>query len=248
MKNPLVVSLPEIDSTNAEMHRRMSLVPDLPHGTTVVAEYQTAGRGQQGNRWESQAGMNLTFTLLLRPRYITAAQSFILSQLVSLSIVEVLSRYLPGTVIKWPNDIYYGDSKLAGILIENRLQGETLDSSIVGIGLNINQLSFSTSLPNPVSLSQIIEHSVDREELLSLLVETISRTVADYIPADEAAVADRYRASLYRGKGFYPYFDLLAREPIRAEIAGVDSSGTLSLRTESGEIRRYLFKEVQYCL
>lgn len=118
MTDERIVYLPETDSTNSEIRRRLVECPDMRGGTVVVADFQTAGRGQKGNSWESQSGKNLLFSILLRPRRMAAAHSFILSQLVSLSIVEVLGRYIPDVSIKWPNDIYYRDRKLVGILIE----------------------------------------------------------------------------------------------------------------------------------
>ena len=146
-----------------------------------------------------------------------AAHSFILSQLVSLSIVEVLGRYIPDVSIKWPNDIYYRDRKLVGILIENDMQGVDVALSIVGIGVNVNQIHFLSSAPNPVSLAQVLGYEVDMRVL-------------------------------YRSKGFHDYFDVLAQESIRAEVVGVEPSGRLSLRTDTGEIRNYVFKEVRYIL
>lgn len=117
-----MIYLPETDSTNSEIRRRLVECPDMCSGTVVVVDFQTAGRGQKGNSWESQSGKNLLFSILLRPRRMMAVHSFILSQLVSLSIVEVLGRYIPDVSIKWPNDIYYRDRKLVGILIENDMR------------------------------------------------------------------------------------------------------------------------------
>ena len=140
MTDERIVYLPETDSTNSEIRRRLVECPDMRGGTVVVADFQTAGRGQKGNSWESQSGKNLLFSILLRPRRMAAAHSFILSQLVSLSIVEVLGRYIPDVSIKWPNDIYYRDRKLVGILIENDMQGVDVALSIVGIGVNVRYI------------------------------------------------------------------------------------------------------------
>ena len=147
MTDERIVYLPETDSTNSEIRRRLVECPDMRGGTVVAADFQTAGRGQKGNSWESQSGKNLLFSILLRPRRMAAAHSFILSQLVSLSIVEVLGRYIPDVSIKWPNDIYYRDRKLVGILIENDMQGVDVALSIVGIGVNVNQIHFWSSGP-----------------------------------------------------------------------------------------------------
>ncbi len=248
MTDERMIYLSETDSTNSEIRRRLVECPDMCSGTVVVVDFQTAGRGQKGNSWESQSGKNLLFSILLRPRRMMAVHSFILSQLVSLSIVEVLGRYIPDVSIKWPNDIYYRDCKLVGILIENDMQGADVALSIVGIGVNVNQTHFLSSAPNPVSLAQVLRHTVDRDMLLGQLVDTITTSVETYSPADNTSVSLAYMRALYRSKGFHDYFDVLAQEPIRAEVVGVEPSGRLSLRTDTGEVRNYVFKEVRYIL
>ena len=248
MTDERIVYLPETDSTNSEIRRRLVECPDMRGGTVIVADFQTAGRGQKGNSWESQSGKNLLFSILLRPRRMAAAHSFILSQLVSLSIVEVLGRYIPDVSIKWPNDIYYRDRKLVGILIENDMQGVDVALSIVGIGVNVNQIHFLSSAPNPVSLAQVLGYEVDRDMLLGQLVDAVTTSLETYSPAYDTSVSLAYMRVLYRSKGFHDYFDVLAQESIRAEVVGVEPSGRLSLRTDTGEIRNYVFKEVRYIL
>lgn len=248
MTDENLIYLPETDSTNAEMHRCLARKPDLPQGTTVCVDFQTAGRGQQGNRWESERGANVLFSVLLRPVALAAARSFVLSQLVSLSIVEVLSRYLPDVTVKWPNDIYYRDKKLVGILIENDMQGCEVSLSIAGIGVNVNQTVFLSSAPNPVSMAQVLGRELDRRTLLDELVDTIVSAINSYIPGDDEAISRRYRQILYRNTGYYPYFDVLAQESISAEVVKVEPSGRLTVRTDRGEERSYMFKEIQYIL
>ena len=149
--------LAETDSTNTYL-QQLDADRHLPEGYIAYTDTQRAGRGQRGNSWESQPGKNLTFSLLLRPEHIPANQQFLLSQAVSLAATDVLNRYASGFSIKWPNDIYWEDKKIAGILIENVLSGSTFARSIVGIGLNINQERFISDAPNPVSLFQITGH------------------------------------------------------------------------------------------
>ena len=244
----MIFSLSETDSTNARLRQMLADAPDLPHGTAVAADFQTAGRGQRGNSWESQRGENLLFSILLRPERIAAARSFVLSQLVSLAIADVLSRYVSGIEIKWPNDIYWRDRKLVGILVENNICGTAVSASIAGIGVNVNQTRFLSAAPNPVSLAQITGAPLDREPLLSALVERVTAAVADYRPGDDAAVASRYRSRLYRGEGFHSYYDVRAQEVVTAAVERVEPSGLLVLRTFAGEERAYAFKEVQYLL
>ncbi|MDE6653825.1 MAG: biotin--[acetyl-CoA-carboxylase] ligase, partial [Muribaculaceae bacterium] len=138
-----IIYVDEADSTNnllaAESHR-------LSHGTALMARRQTAGKGQRGNSWEAAPGKNLTFSLLLRPQSILASHQFELLQVVAISIVKVLRSQLDTDeiYIKWPNDIYYRDKKICGILIENSISGISIERSIVGIGINVNQDVFTS--------------------------------------------------------------------------------------------------------
>jgi len=146
----------------------------LPEGTVIMAESQYAGRGQQQNRWHSEAGKNLTFSLLLKPGFLPLAQQFDLTRGVSLGIINALEPLLGGQLkIKWPNDIYYADQKLGGILIENLVQGEQIKNSVIGIGLNINQDNFPLEVPNAVSLKQILHKDYDLKLLLSEICKNI---------------------------------------------------------------------------
>ena len=146
--------LAETDSTNTYL-QQLDADRHLPEGYIVYTDAQRAGRGQRGNSWESQPGKNLTFSLLLRPEHIPANQQFLLSQAVSLAVTDVLNRYASGFSIKWPNDIYWEDKKIAGILIENVLSGSTFARSIVGIGLNITRSVSSAMPPTPCRCSRL---------------------------------------------------------------------------------------------
>jgi len=131
-----------IHSTNSLMYDEVSNTPDLNEGYVIRTDYQTSGRGQIGNTWESKSGKNLL-----------AEDQFLVSKIICLSLVELLNEYdLEKVRIKWPNDIYVGDKKIAGILIQNMLQGKQIKASIIGIGLNVNQEFFESEAPNPTSL------------------------------------------------------------------------------------------------
>lgn len=242
----MIIRLSETDSTNAQLRRMLADTPDLPHGTAVAADFQTAGRGQRGASWESRRGENLMFSILLRPTQIAAARSFTLSQLVALATVEALDGYVLDLRIKWPNDIYYRDRKLAGTLIENDIHGAELSASIAGIGINVNQTDFSAALPNPVSLAQIVNAPLDRDSLLENLVSRIADATARHTPSDDDTVAARYRSRLYRNEGFHPYYDVRAQETILAAMVRVEPTGTLVLRTTAGDERAYTLKELKY--
>ena len=163
--SPRIIRLEETTSTNSYL-RQLLFKESLPEGSVVVAQTQTAGRGQIGNVWESETGKNLTFSIVLYPDCIPANRQFLISQITSLSVKETLEAYTNDVAVKWPNDIYWKDKKICGMLIENDLSGHNMYCSIIGIGINVNQAVFFSDAPNPVSLCQIIGKEIDKEELL----------------------------------------------------------------------------------
>lgn len=216
--------------------------------TTVTAEFQTAGKGQHGNSWESEEGKNLLFSLVLYPTFLEARRQFVLSQVVSLAIKEELSRWSNEITIKWPNDIYWQDRKICGILIENDLCGHTISRSISGIGININQEVFRSDAPNPVSLKQITGKEHDRQEILANVLRRIQiyyngLQLEDFDTYSDE-IATRYARSLYRRRGYHPYEDAGGR--FLARLLRVEQDGRFVLEDESGKEREYLFKEVQF--
>ena len=144
-----IIWLERVDSTNDEARRHISEIDNL---SVVSALEQTKGRGQRGNTWLSLAGENLTFSLIVKDFRIKSNEQSAISQATALSLTKLLGRYGIEARIKWPNDIYTGDNKICGILIENSLKGMEIDWSIIGIGLNVNQTSFPEHLPNPTSM------------------------------------------------------------------------------------------------
>lgn len=239
-----IIYVDEADSTNSVLAKSAA---KFEHGTAIAAHAQTAGRGQRGNNWEAEPWKNLTFSLLLKPVSITASHQFELSQTVSLSIVKVLRSQLntDEVYIKWPNDIYYRDQKICGILIENVLQGARIVQSIVGIGLNVNQRVFCSDAPNPVSMINITDQTFDLDTLLEYLVTQI---VADFDHYEEklnpTQLAARYRFMLWRGEGYWPYRDNITGEQFEARIAAIAPTGHLTLATRDGAFHTYAFKEV----
>ena len=232
-----VVHIDETDSTNRWLKDQRS--SDV---SVVVADYQTAGKGCGSNSWESERGKNLTFSVLLHPKEIPASCQFRISEIVSVAPRKVLEQYLSPLTIKWPNDIYVGDRKICGILIENRLQGSSILDSIVGIGLNVNQTAFLSDAPNPVSMKQVLGREVDREELLQLFLKELEAVYAMDI---ESLSAD-YRQSLYRRDGFYDYQD--AGGMFKAKLLNVQDDGRLVLLDTDGKARYYAFKEVSFII
>jgi len=169
-----LITIKQVDSTNNFLKNSLSNSKPLPEGTVIMAESQTAGRGQQQNRWHSEDGKNLTFSLLLKPVFLPVTQQFDLTRAISLGIINALTPLLGDKLkIKWPNDIYYNDYKLGGILIENIIQGSQIKNSVIGIGLNINQDSFPLEVPNAMSLKQILHRDYDLKFLLSEICKNI---------------------------------------------------------------------------
>ena len=229
-----IVHIDETDSTNQWMKHHLS-----DTDFCVVADYQTAGRGCGSNTWESERGQNLLFSVLLHPLSVPASKQFHISMAVSVAISEALEQYIGDVSIKWPNDIYWRNGKICGILIEQTLKGTAIRECIVGVGLNVNQRAFHSSAPNPVSLWQISGQPTDRMLLLNDILQRLKRLMAE-------DVRQRYLQRLYRRRGFHPYTD--ARGAFMAEIAIVEDDGHLLLRDDSGHERRYAFKEVQFVM
>lgn len=231
-----IIHIPETDSTNRYL-RELKAEGDV----LVQTDYQTAGRGCGTNRWESERGQNLLFSLLIHPKQVPASKQFLISMVTANSISKVVSKYVENVSVKWPNDIYVGDRKICGILIQNTLQGGTIKDSVIGVGLNVNQLCFVSDAPNPVSLANLTGRTFDREQLLHELLEAFE---AEW--ADSEGVRARYLAQLYRRKGFFRYRD--AYGEFVAELVTVEDDGHLVLRCVDGNTHRYAFKEVQFII
>lgn len=216
-------------------------------GDVIVAESQSAGRGQRGHRWESEVGQNLTFSLVLEPTFVAPANQFLLSEAVALGVVDMLDGYGIGAKIKWTNDIYVGDRKLAGILIEHKLQGASLARTIVGIGLNVNQRDFPSDLPNPVSMVLLRHFEFDRDEVLDRLVKTIMARYEQLRSGDDGPLQQDYHNRLYR-LGMLDWYALPSGRRFRGTIMGVRPTGALVIENEKRERSEYLFKEVEFTI
>lgn len=193
--------------------------------------------------------MNLTFSTVLYPSALKAREQFTLSMLIALSVYDTLSTYAEGFSIKWPNDIYWKDKKICGILIENELEGAYLLRCIAGIGVNINQEHFVSPAPNPVSLKQILGRETDKQEVLESILK---RLFSYYIPLIsqkpniKETIHSDYLNAQYRHKGMYPYRD--ENGEFKASLETIEPDGHLLLRDENGMLRKYAFKEVQYII
>ena len=276
-----IMWLDSVDSTNSEAKRRIS---DIDNLSVLSALSQSEGRGQKGNKWSSVPGENLTFSIVLKfgeqtvgkagpgvaenaglsvagkPRLVVAArEQFVLTEITSLSIVEFLSRHGIKAKIKWPNDIYVGDKKICGVLIENSLRGENLSSSIIGIGLNVNQRNFDVNLPNPTSM--VLETGF--EEDIKGCLEEFMDIFQGYLEYSLPNLRERYLSYLWRHNIPARYIDqTLQSQPLQADsegelpgreftgiIRGLSPIGHLVVEDiEKGELKEFAFKEISYIL
>ena len=238
----MIYHIDETTSTNDDARN-----PSYLHGDVVWAEFQTAGRGQRGHRWSSDAGLNLMFSAVLCPVSLPVSEQFLLSEAVALALVDMFDSYGIAARIKWTNDIYVGDRKITGVLIEQNVSGGCISRSVVGIGINVNQTEFDPSLPNPVSMALIAGRAFDRREVLERYVELLERRYAQITSAPDA-LQEAYRARMYRLHEPSPY-RLPSGECFTGEILGVRPSGALVVRrTDDGRVGEYLFREIEFGL
>lgn len=228
------------------------ITPDSSHGLCVAAHTQTSGRGQRGNSWEAEPGANLTFSICLRPKSITPARQYELSMLVSTSVCDYLRGLVPDPDqlrLKWPNDIYYKDYKLGGILIEQSLSGHRIDRSVAGIGININQTEFHSGAPNPVSLKQITGLDYELEPMMQSLADAIVQRFDAYESApDQMTLLVEYRTRLWRATGFHPYRERTSGRRFMGAITAIDPTGPVTITEPDGHAHVFAFKEVEALL
>lgn len=228
------IHLEETTSTNIYI-KGVALETD--EMVVVSTDWQTAGRGQGVNRWESERGKNLLFSLMARPSFVAVQQQFALSMAGALAIKDVLDRFTPDIRIKWPNDIYWRDRKISGTLIETSLAHGEISRFVYGIGLNVNQVQFVSDAPNPVSLAQITGKQVALMPLLNSIVEAFLAQWDLLKAGNTHLVAERYNAALYRATGFHRYSD--KQGAFDAELVGVETNGLIMLQDRQGQLRTY---------
>jgi BirA family biotin operon repressor/biotin-[acetyl-CoA-carboxylase] ligase len=238
-----IIKLPLVDSTNNYAIKHMN-AQKYPEGTIVMAKSQEHGRGQRGNAWESQPGMNLLMSVVLFPGFLPVQYQFLISKVVALAISNVIGTYCQGVKIKWPNDIYVNNQKIAGILIENSIMGVTLETSVAGIGLNVNQVKFSDDLPNPVSLAGITKVDHDIGNIFNLLVEKLDYWYLKLKCGEIDLINNSYLENLYLLNEESLFSDVNGE--FTGSVCGVDEIGRLLIRDKSGFCRHYHFKEVQF--
>jgi BirA family biotin operon repressor/biotin-[acetyl-CoA-carboxylase] ligase len=239
-----LIKLDATDSTNAYL-RRISAAEDLADFTVVQAALQTAGRGQPGTHWASEEGKNLTFSVLKKFKSFPARAHFMLNARISLSVHEALSTLeIPDLHLKWPNDIMSGSRKICGILVENQIQGDTIARSIIGIGLNVNQIRFP-NLPSAASLRKVTGRVYNLDEVLASLLGSLEAGLASLDPASFGDLLKGYNARLYL-RDTREVFYRMDGTPFTGAIRGVGQEGMLRIELEDGTEESFGFKEVRY--
>jgi BirA family biotin operon repressor/biotin-[acetyl-CoA-carboxylase] ligase len=233
----------ELTSTNSHANNLLAS-GDLPEGTIIRAGFQSAGRGQPGNRWESEKDKNLLISLILYPKNIDPSQQFLVSMTISLGIYDFIRRFVPATSIKWPNDIYINSDKIAGILIESSVMSNEIKYLIAGLGININQEHFTSDAPNPVSLKQLTGIDYDLRECIKILAEDLN---ARYLALKNGRIerlSSDYHSCLFRKDEWAMFSD--PDGIFEGKINQVVTDGRISIETRSGKLKKFYFKEVEY--
>jgi len=240
-----IIKLSEIDSTNTYLSN-LSKEAALAEGTIVAASYQNVGKGYGTNLWESEKGKNILISILLFPSFLPVEKNFLLSKAVSLGILNYVASKSNGIKIKWPNDIYYKEQKLAGILIENIVKGDKLNQSIVGIGLNINQKTFLSNAPNPVSLNKITRKLYPIDQEIIKLRTSIQFFYNKLKLGKYNEINSDYLKYLYRYNEVHIF--KCDNKHFKAKITGITEFGYLEILTEQNEKRAFDFKEIEFVI
>ncbi len=235
--------LPNCESTNTEAHKL--LVKNIAtEGCTVITDKQTKGRGQRGNLWEAEPGKNITLSVILSPSFLSVRHQFYLNIAVSLGVLDLLHELgVSRAKVKWPNDLYFEDKKLGGILIENTINSQSIQHSIVGIGLNINQQFFSH--PAATSVSQILEREFALDSVSMRLLELLEKRYLSLRSARNDVLKFDYLKALYRYQE--PRQFVVNGENVAGSIVGVEESGRLAVEI-AGRMGYFNFKEISYVI
>ena len=237
--------LEKIDSTNAYLQRQQSEA-DI-RNWVVSADEQTAGKGMGNNGWESEVGKNLTFSLAVDVSFLPAERQFLLSEAVALGLYEALCPLIPEKKlhIKWPNDIYFENRKLAGILINSTIKANMMDVSIIGIGLNVNQMQFQDWPTHPISLKMITGKEYALQPLSEQIAEHILIKV-EQLKTSPAAIEQEYLKRLYRYRTWANYE--VDGKNLRLFMMGIDAFGRLRLIDEQHVLYNFDIKEIKFVL
>lgn len=237
------IFLPVCESTNSEA-QQLLIKNEATEGCTIITAQQTKGRGQRGNSWEAEPGKNITLSVILSPSFLPVRHQFHLNLAVSLGVLDLLHEQgLKRAKVKWPNDLYFEDKKLGGILIENTINSYFLQHSIVGIGLNVNQLVFKNN--KATSLAHELGVDLDLNVLVSRLLEFLEKRYLELRTGKIARLKHEYLQALYRYQE--QHFFMVDGKQVQGQILGVAEDGRLALEVEK-ELRYYSLKEIAYLI
>lgn len=216
-----------------------------PEGTTIVARYQSAGRGQLSKSWESEPGQNIILSVILYPDFLFPSEHILLNQTIALGVHDFISSFVKENVkIKWPNDIMVGDKKIAGILLQNSLQGESIQYCVVGIGININQTEFHTA-ERPTSAALETERRYDLEELILQLCYFLEKRYIRLREKQFEQINADYHRQLYRRDEWKDYCKTTDEQVFSARLLGITTEGKLMLQT-AGELLVFNLHEIRF--
>jgi len=240
-----IIELERVDSTNTYADNMLQK-SDLEEGTVIWAFEQFAGRGLNENKWESEPGKNLTFSVILHPYFLSGETQFRLNKIISLGIFDFMNRLIPGITIKWPNDIYVRNRKIAGILIENKIIGSCIKTSIAGIGININQTHYASEILNPVSLIQVLRREMALREALVAVCQCMNDRYLKLKNEDYNNIDQDYHKALL-GFNEWRRFEKMG-ESFEGKIEGVDDFGRLLIMNRMGDRFYFNHKEIEIIL
>lgn len=238
-----VIYLDSIGSTNDYLNQ-LGQGFQIKNGTVVSTGFQTKGRGQQGNFWESNAMENLLFSFVVEPKMLLPEEQFLLSMAISLGICDYLKAIVLNVKIKWPNDIYVGKNKIAGILIENRFLGSRWMYSVAGVGFNVNQKLFSKAVPNAVSLAMVKKEEFNLSDVHQSILNRIEFRISQLYRQEYEFIKTEYLQNLYllQHKAMYR----VGKDVFIAKITDVGLDGQLIIETEGGRTEKFYFKEIEF--
>jgi BirA family biotin operon repressor/biotin-[acetyl-CoA-carboxylase] ligase len=235
----------KVSSTNTVANEMLR--HDKPvEGTVITASYQECGRGQIGARWESEPGKNLLMSVILYPVMVRPEEQFFVSEMVSLAVCDLVRQETPHVKIKWPNDIYVINDKIAGILIEHSVMGSVLSSSVAGIGLNVNQITFTEGAPNAVSLTRVTGRDYNLTLVTDELIRLLDKRYKMIVSGNASLLAEEYNDALFRRHEWHRYAD--SEGAFTGTIEGVKPDGQLMVKRQNGVMTSYSFKEIDYIL
>jgi birA, biotin-[acetyl-CoA-carboxylase] ligase region len=240
-----ILFLPAMTSTNAYASQLLKN-GIFPEGTIIYTNYQTSGKGYFGNKWESEDGKNLLASIILYPSFIKPEDQFYISMSISLGICDFLRRFIPDCAIKWPNDIYVKNDKIAGILIESALSGEKIEYTVVGIGLNINQKKFLISVPNPTSLNLLSGKNFNITDCLNKLLTFLDKRYKQLISGDTESMKREYISKLFRYNEWSKFMDI--NGSFNGRIDTVADDGRIVIERHDSKFYEYAFKEVEFII